>query len=177
MIYGAIFRSVHLTISKAWKQYFLKAAALHSWRSMVILQTNTGKVLGTVSFMRIRPEHGSAELGCVVYSKKLQRSKAATEAFFLCASHIFNALGYRRFEWRCHNKNEASKQAALRYGFKYEGVFRNDRLVDGESRDTAWFAMTDTDWHALEPAYNNWLATENFDEKDQQRKTLQSFMV
>lgn len=142
------------------------------WRTMVI--ESEGAILGMASFMRIRPEHGSAEVGCVVFGPALQRTRPATEAIFLMAQHVFDGLGYRRFEWKCNNANGASKRAALRFGFRFEGVFRNDMVVKGHSRDTVWFAMTDEDWPHINPQFKAWLAPNNFDDAGGQCSQLRA---
>lgn len=123
------------------------------WMSYAIVSNQSSVALGTVSLMNVRPEHRSAEIGCVVYSKQLQRTRAATETLFLVADLLFEQLKYRRFEWKCDNRNENSKNAAKRYGFQFEGVFRNDMIVKGENRDTAWYSITDIEWQQLRPAY------------------------
>lgn len=147
------------------------------WYVFAMRDLASGEITGTVSLMRIRPEHGSAEVGCVVFGKSLQRSPAATEAIYLLADYLFGTLDYRRFEWKCDNLNEASRRAAARFGFAYEGVFRNDMIVKGRNRDTAWFAMTDRDWVDLAPAYKAWLADTNFDERGVQRTSLKDHVA
>lgn len=142
------------------------------WMTFALRDLKRDEVTGTLSFMRIRPEHGSAEVGCVVFGKALQRTRPATEAIYLMAQYLFQSLDYRRFEWKCNNRNEASRRAAARFGFPFEGVFRNDMIVKGESRDTAWFAMTNEDWARLKPGYAAWLSAENFDLEGQQRAPL-----
>lgn len=144
------------------------------WEPLVITDKNDGSVLGMSSYMRIRQEHGSAEIGCVAFGDRLKRTPEATEAMFLMASHVFDELGYRRYEWKCHNDNAASKRAAARIGFAFEGIFRNDMVVDGANRDTAWFAMTDGDWPMLRAAFEAWLAPENFDDTGQQKQRLEA---
>ncbi|MEO1028698.1 MAG: GNAT family protein [Pseudomonadota bacterium] len=143
-----------------------------NWRVYAFISNESGRVCGMSSYMRLRPEHGSAEIGCVLFSPALQRTRMATEAMYLMARHVFDDLGYRRYEWKCHNDNEASKRAALRLGFKAEGVFRNDMVVKGENRDTAWFSMTDTDWPQVRSALEAWLAPDNFDQDGQQIQSL-----
>ena len=142
------------------------------WETMSIMSIASGKVLGTASYMRIRELHGSAEVGCVVFGKALQKTREATEVIYLMAKHVFGDLGYRRFEWKCHNGNDASKQAALRFGFTFEGVFRNDMVMKGKNRDTAWFSMIDSEWPALKAGYEAWLSPKNFDADGLQIKTL-----
>ncbi len=142
------------------------------WKTMTIQDGDT--VLGMASFMRIRPEHGSAEVGCVVFGPSLQRTRIATEAIYLMGKHLFDDLGYRRFEWKCNNANEASRRAALRFGFRFEGVFRNDMVVKGENRDTAWYAMTDVDWPDVKRAFETWLSPENFDDTGRQKRCLRA---
>jgi len=145
------------------------------WETLVICAAHSGEILGTASYMRIREAHGSAEVGCVAFGEKLKRTREATEAMYLMARHLFEDLGYRRYEWKCHNNNAASKRAAVRFGFTFEGVFRNDMVVKGENRDTAWFAMTDTDWPCVRGAFEAWLSDTNFDANGRQIETLQAF--
>ena len=144
------------------------------WETFVICKSDTADILGTASYMRIREAHGSAEVGCVAFGDKLKRTRAATEAMYLMARHLFEGLGYRRYEWKCHNENEASKRAAARFGFIFEGIFRNDMVVKGENRDTAWFAMTDTDWPFRKRAFEAWLCDTNFDANGHQIRTLEA---
>lgn len=144
------------------------------WRTMVIRRVGEGRILGTASYMRQRPEHGSAEIGCVAFGPELQRTIEATEAMYLMAHHLFEDLGYRRCEWKCDNENTASKAAAERLGFVFEGVFRQDQVVKGRNRDTAWFAMLDCEWPALKAAFEAWLSDDNFDEAGRQRRSLAS---
>lgn len=145
------------------------------WEVLVIRAANGGEILGMSSYMRIREAHGSAEIGCVAFGPALKRSADATEAMFLMAGHLFDELNYRRYEWKCHNENAASKRAAERFGFAFEGIFRNDMVVKGKNRDTAWFAMTDDDWPAIKSAFKAWLAPKNFDADGQQKKRLEAF--
>jgi len=143
------------------------------WRTQILHDAATNETLGMASFMRNRPEHGSAEVGCIVFSKKLQRTPAATEAMYLMARHVFDDNGYRRYEWKCDNANAASRRAATRLGFTFEGVFRQDMVVKGRNRDTAWYSMLDSEWPAAKAAFEEWLAPENFDEDGRQRRSLQ----
>ncbi len=127
---------------------------------------------GLASLMRADPAHGSVEVGSILYSRRLQRTVAATEAMVLLARHVFEDLGYRRYEWKCDALNEPSRQAARRLGFTYEGRFRNAVVVKGRNRDTDWFSITDEEWRRLEPAYRQWLDPANFDEDGRQRSSL-----
>ena len=126
---------------------------------------------GVGSLMRIDPANGAIEVGHVCLSPQLQRSRAATEAICLLAAWVFKA-GYRRFEWKCDAGNAPSRRAARRFGFAFEGVFRQHMIVKGRNRDTAWFAMTDRDWPEVEAAHRAWLDPGNFDEKGRQRDRL-----
>ena len=147
----------------------------HGWEMMAIQATNAARTyLGMAGYMRIRATHGSVEVGCVTFSPALQRTPAATEAMYLMAKHVFEDLGYRRYEWKCHDQNQASKRAALRYGFQFEGIFRQDMVVKGENRDTAWFAMIDQDWPRLKAGFETWLAPDNFDRQGLQKSTLEA---
>ncbi len=141
-------------------------------RYVAVIDRATGKALGQQGWMRIFPEHASIEIGGVFWGPDMARTRIATEALFLFARHAFDDLGYRRFEWKCNNRNEGSKAAARRFGFQYEGLFRQDRIVKGESRDTAWFSIIDEEWPALRAEYERWLAPENFDADGVQKTKL-----
>ncbi|MGD2134078.1 MAG: GNAT family protein [Maricaulaceae bacterium] len=129
---------------------------------------------GTSSYMRHDLANGSIEIGAVMFSPRLQRSVAATEAMHLMMTRVFEA-GYRRYEWKCHALNAASRAAAERLGFTFEGVFRNAQVMKGRSRDTAWFSITDAEWPAIDRAFKSWLALENFDAEGRQKASLASF--
>ncbi len=131
-----------------------------------------GRPLGVASYLRITPEHGTIEIGHIWFGPQLKRSTAATEAIYLLARQAFDELGYRRLEWKCDSLNAASRRAAERFGFTFEGVFRKHQIVKGRNRDTAWFSITDEEWAALRPGYEAWLAPENFDEQGRQRRAL-----
>jgi RimJ/RimL family protein N-acetyltransferase len=133
-----------------------------------------GRPQGIASYLRITPEHGTIEIGHIWFGTPLQRTTAATEAIFLLARHAFDDLGYRRLEWKCNALNEKSRRAAERFGFTFEGVFRNHMVVKGQNRDTAWYAITDYDWPAVRSAFEAWLAPANFDEDGVQVSALAS---
>ena len=128
--------------------------------------------LGQISCLAIVPEHGRIELGHIWFSPSLKRSAAATEAIYLLAKHAFDALGYRRLEWKCNALNAASRNAALRFGFRFEGIFANHMVVKGRNRDSAFFAITDSRWPAVRDAFDRWLSPENFDDSGDQRVSL-----
>ena len=137
-----------------------------------IVRLPDGEPAGIASYLRITPEHGTIEIGHIWFGAKLRRSAAATEAIFLLAREAFDGLGYRRLEWKCNALNQASRRAAERFGFRYEGVFRNHQVVKGRNRDTAWYAITGDDWPPLRGAYEQWLAPANFDADGRQLRTL-----
>ena len=122
--------------------------------------------------MRIDPANGVIEVGNILLAPSLQRTTAATEAMYLMAKHVFEDLGYRRYEWKCNAKNEPSMRAALRLGFTYEGIFRQHMVVKGENRDTAWYSMLDSEWPARKMAFEAWLDPANFDGEGRQQKSL-----
>ncbi len=136
-----------------------------------IIEKTTGKAIGLASYLRITPHSGSIEVGHINYSPLLQRTPAATEAMYLMMSHAFE-LGYRRYEWKCDTLNAPSRAAAMRLGFSFEGIFRQATVVKGRNRDTAWYAITDTDWVELKNAYLQWLSPANFNELGVQKLHL-----
>jgi RimJ/RimL family protein N-acetyltransferase len=137
-----------------------------------VIDKRTGKAEGRQAFMRIEPAHGVIEIGHILWGPAISRSRVPTEALYLAASYVFDTLGYRRFEWKCHSLNEPSRRAAQRFGFEFEGIFRQHMVTKGANRDTAWFAIIDRDWPRLRSGYEAWLRPENFDEAGQQRTKL-----
>jgi RimJ/RimL family protein N-acetyltransferase len=127
---------------------------------------------GVASYLRIIPEHGVIEIGHIWFGASLRQTSAATEAIYLLSAYAFDELGYRRLEWKCNALNQASRRAAERFGFRFEGVFRQHMVVKGRNRDTAWYAITDEEWPAIRSAFNAWLRPENFDESGRQRRRL-----
>jgi RimJ/RimL family protein N-acetyltransferase len=127
---------------------------------------------GVASYLRITPEYGVIEIGHIWFGKPMQRSVAATEAIYLLARHVFDDLGYRRLEWKCNALNARSRRAAERFGFTFEGVFRNHMVVKGRSRDTAWYAILDHAWPAVRSGFERWLDGANFDSSGRQRQAL-----
>ncbi len=128
-----------------------------------IVNKQAGQAQGVATLMRIAPEHGVIETGNIAYAPVLQGTPAATEAMALLMAHVFDDLGYRRYEWKCDALNAPSRRAALRLGFTFEGIFRQHMVYKGRARDTAWFAILNTDWPRLKAAYAAWLAPDNFD--------------
>ena len=129
---------------------------------------------GVASYLRIEPEQGTIEIGHIWFGTPLQRTTAATEAIFLLARHAFDDLGYRRLEWSCNALNARSRRAAERFGFTFEGVFRNAMVAKGRNRDTAWHSITVEDWPGIRAAFEHWLDPENFDADGAQRRPLQA---
>ncbi len=138
----------------------------------VVVDRASGEAAGRQSLMRIVPEHGVIEIGNILWGPAIARTRVATEAFYLAARYAFDELGYRRFEWKCNDRNEPSKAAALRFGFTFEGVFRQHMWAKGANRDTAWFAIIDRDWPAIRSAFEHWLDPSNFDAAGRQNARL-----
>jgi len=139
-----------------------------------IIDTASGEAVGVASLMRIDAAAGVIEVGGITYSPRLQRKPAATEAMYLLMRRVFDELGYRRYEWKCDSLNAPSRAAALRLGFRYEGLFRQATVYKGRSRDTAWFSILDSEWPALCRAFERWLDPANFDASGRQRESLAS---
>lgn len=136
-----------------------------------IVNPATGRATGVASYLRIDPPNGSIEVGHINYSPLLQRTPAATEAMYLMMEHAFG-FGYRRYEWKCNALNAASRAAAERLGFSFEGIFRQAAIVKGRNRDTAWYSLIDSEWPARREAFRRWLDPSNFDAEGRQRTRL-----
>jgi RimJ/RimL family protein N-acetyltransferase len=137
-----------------------------------ILDKPSGDAIGHAAYMRIESAHRVIEIGSILYTSRLQRTVGATESMYLMARHIFEDLGYRRYEWKCNALNAPSRSAALRLGFTFEGVFRQHMIVKGCNRDTAWFSMLDSEWPKRKAAFERWLDPENFDGEGRQKVSL-----
>ena len=137
-----------------------------------ILDRASHSPVGYASYMRIEPAHRSIEVGSILYTPDLQRTAGATEAMYLMVRHVFEDLGYRRYEWKCNALNAPSRRAALRLGFVFEGIFRQHMIIKGCNRDTAWYSMLDSEWPLRKANFEHWLSGENFDADGRQRQSL-----
>jgi RimJ/RimL family protein N-acetyltransferase len=149
----------------------VRAAAADRWY-YALVDPRTGLAAGHAAYLRAEPRDRSIEVGAIVFSPRLQRTTAATEAMYLMARHAFEVLGYRRYEWKCDSLNAKSRRAAERFGFTFEGIFRNHMIRKGRSRDSAWFSMIDAEWPARKAAFERWLDPANFDEQGRQVRSL-----
>jgi RimJ/RimL family protein N-acetyltransferase len=154
----------HAELVNALAQKQSSSAALF----FALIPASTGRAAGYASLMRIDAPNGVIEVGNILLAPALQRTTAATEAMYLMARHVFEDLGYRRYEWKCNAENAPSRRAALRLGFTLEGIFRQHMVVKGFNRDTAWFSMLDQEWPARKHAFESWLSPANFDSQGRQ---------
>jgi RimJ/RimL family protein N-acetyltransferase len=154
---------------KAWLE---QCAASKDPLFFAIIDLESDSPRGMASFMRMAPEHGVIEIGHIWFAPSLQRTRSATEAIYLMARHAFDGLGYRRLEWKCDALNEPSRRAAERFGFTFEGVFRQHLVVKDRNRDSAWFSILDGEWPVIRAGFEAWLAPDNFDADGRQRQSL-----
>jgi len=159
----------------AMRRHVAAFAATHDPMVFAVRPHRTGAVSGWLSFMEIRPADGDIEVGHIWFSPALARTRAATEAMVLLFRHAMDDLGYRRLVWKCHALNAASRRAAERLGFTYEGTHRNHRIVKGRSRDTAWYSIIDSEWPLCRDAMLAWLDDANFDHTGAALRPLASF--
>jgi RimJ/RimL family protein N-acetyltransferase len=162
-------------LQKDFDKTFAAMAASDDPLFFAILDRTTQHAVGRASYLRIDPKHRVIEVGGLLFSPALQRTRGATEAMYLMARHAFEDLGYRRYEWKCNALNEPSRRAALRLGFTFEGIFRQHQIVKGQNRDTAWFSMLDSEWPGRKEALERWLAPENFSSAAEQKRCLSDF--
>ena len=159
----------------AFQPWLDRAEASEDPLFFTVIDKASGKVAGRQTLMRIDPANGAIEIGNIYWGPLVAQKPAATEAQFLFTQYVFDTLGYRRYEWKCNNRNTPSKRAALRFGFTFEGVFRQHMVVKGQNRDTAWYSIIDKDWPALKQAYEAWLDPANFDADGRQKRRLEEF--
>ncbi len=143
------------------------------WITHVFRDNRTGRIVGMANYMRADPANGVVEVGGVAHGADMKRSPLSTEVHYLMAKHVFEDLGYRRYEWKCHSENEASRTTAARYGFTFEGIFRQHMVAKHKNRDTAWFSMIDGEWPLLKAAFEAWLSPDNFDAEGRQKRRLE----
>ena len=158
----------------AFRAYLEKLAKSDDPLSFAIIHNAMGRAVGHAAYMRITPEHRVIEVGNIFYTPVLARSAAGTEAMYLMAKHVFEDLGYRRYEWKCNALNEPSRRAAIRLGFSFEGSFRQHMIQKARSRDTAWYSMLNHEWPQRKASFEKWLSPENFDAAGRQRAQLSS---
>lgn len=161
---------------------FADAGAMRTWLDgcaaspdplyFAIVDKASGRAVGMTSFMRIDAKSGAIEIGNIWFAPILQKTRQATEAIFLQMREVFDRWGYRRLEWKCNARNAPSRAAAARFGFTYEGLFRQHMIIKGRSRDTAWFAMLDGEWPETRAAFERWLDPKNFDAAGKQKTPL-----
>lgn len=154
--------------------YLRNAEQQHDPLFFTIVEKTANAAVGMAAYLRITPAHRVMEVGHLLFGPALQKTAGATEAMYLMAKHAFEDLRYRRYEWKCHALNVASRSAALRLGFTFEGIFRQHMIVKGRNRDTAWFAMLDSEWPACKAALESWLHPSNFDGNGKQARPLAS---
>ncbi|MDA4132736.1 MAG: GNAT family N-acetyltransferase [Thaumarchaeota archaeon] len=157
---------------ESFDKHLKQVAASDDPLCFAAIDERSGRALGWAAFMHIEPAHRVVEVGNVVFSRALQHTTGGTEAIYLMARHAFEDLGYRRLEWKCNTLNAPSRKAAMRFGFKFEGVFRNHMILKGRSRDSAWFSIIDSEWPERRSAFEAWLDPSNFDSEGRQRTSL-----
>ena len=149
-----------------------RKATSEDYLFFAVIGNESQRALGYAAYLNIHPAHRSIEVGSILFSPVLQRTRGATEAMYLTARHAFEELGYRRYEWKCNALNQPSRRAALRFGFTLEGIFRQHMIIKGRNRDTAWFSLLDREWPSRKAAFERWLDPANFDAQGRQRTAL-----
>lgn len=157
----------------AYREFLASVAGGDDPLFHAIVDRASGDAVGLCSFLRIEPRNASIEIGHLNFAPRLSRTRGATEAIFLLMRRAFAELGYRRFEWKCDALNDPSRRAAMRFGFTFEGIFRQHFIIKGRNRDTAWFSIIDSEWPKVRAAFEKWLDPANFDEAGKQKAKLQ----
>lgn len=160
----------------AYREWLREKQASSDECFFTIVDPRSHAPVGIAAYLRIAPTTGSIEIGHLSYAPALQRTIASTEAMFMMMRRVFDDWGYRRYEWKCDRLNAPSRAAAMRLGFRYEGLFRKLMVVKGRNRDTAWLSIVDDEWPAIRAAFEAWLDPGNFDAEGRQRRRLESFM-
>ncbi len=156
-----------------YREWLKKLENLKDPFHYAIINKQTQQAIGSVALMRIDTTNGVIEIGSIIFSNLLKHTKMATEAIFLLIQYAFETLTYRRIEWKCDCLNSPSRKAALRYGFTFEGIFRQALVTHERNRDTAWYSIIDREYESIRQGFISWLDPNNFNNKDIQIKTLQ----
>ena len=156
--------------------WLTSAAAGDDPMFFAIVDASSSAAVGVAAYMRIKAEVGVIEVGNIAYSPRLQRTAMATEVMYLMMARVFDELGYRRYEWKCDSLNAPSRKAAVRLGFRFDGIFEQAIVYKGRNRDTAWYSILDRDWPTLKCAYEGWLDPANFDERGRQLQSLENIV-
>lgn len=162
---------------EAYRAWLMNAEQQKDPLHYAVIDLASGKPVGTVALMRIDAANGVIEVGYVTYSPRMQRTRLSTEVMALFLHYVFDELGYRRFEWKCDALNAPSCAAATRFGFTFEGIFRQAIVTRGRNRDTAWYSIIDSEYPALRTAYDKWLSPSNFDDNGVQREKLSALIT
>ena len=165
-----------LRIQGAFERWLAERAASTDPLFFAVIDRQSGQASGMASYLNIVPDMGCIEIGHIWFAPPLQKTRGGDRGDLLMMRHVFDDLGYRRLEWKCNALNEASMRAARRFGFTYEGTFRQRMVVKGRNRDTAWFSLLDREWPAVRAAFERWLAPANFDAAGRQRTSLSALM-
>lgn len=160
---------------EAFTKWVTELAATDDPLFYAIVDRDSSATRGIASYLRMVPQHGVIEIGHLLFTPALQRTRQATEAIYVMSRHAFDDLGYRRLEWKCNALNAPSRRAADRFGFTFEGVFRHHMVVKGGNRDTAWYSITDDEWPSRRDAFEAWLSPKNFDPSGRQRRSLADY--
>jgi len=161
----------------AYRTYLTAIEKLSDPMHYAVIDLGSGKAVGTLALVRIDAPNGVIEVGSVTYSPRMKRTRLSTETMSLLLKYVFEDLGYRRFEWKCDSLNAPSRTAALRYGFKFEGIFRQAVVTRQRNRDTAWHSIVDSEYPALQTAYARWLDERNFDGEGRQMMRLANLIA
>jgi len=159
----------------AFKAHIERKAASDDPLFYAIIDKASGKAVGYATLMRIDITHRVIEVGNIMYGSPLQKTPGATEAQYLLMRYVFDTLGYRRYEWKCNALNEPSRRAAVRFGFSFEGIFRQHMIIQGRNRDTAWYSILESEWPHQKAAFEAWLSPHNFNALGQQKRRLSEF--
>lgn len=160
----------------AFDTYLAQQAASKDPMFFAVINNSTQQAVGHTAYLRIEPQHRVIEVGSILFIPSFQRTPGTTEAMYLMAKHVFEELGYRRYEWKCNALNGPSRCAALRLGFTFEGIFRQHYIIKGRNRDTAWYSMLDSEWPARKAAFERWLDPSNFDVDGRQKMALRDLL-
>lgn len=158
---------------ESYGQWVERVAAGEDPLVFAVVDRETGRAEGRQALMRVEARHGVIEIGGILWGPAIARTRVTTEAVYLMGEYVFERLGYRRLEWKCDSRNAASRRAAERFGFQFEGIFRQHMVVKGENRDTAWFAMLDGEWPRVKAGFVRWLEAGNFDAAGRQVRRLE----
>jgi len=113
----------------------------------VVIDRNSGTIVGSTRLLDQSPQNRSAEIGFTWIAAPARRTRINTECKYLLLKYAFETLKLIRVQIKTDSRNLRSQNAIERIGFVKEGVLRRHRILpDGYVRDSVYYSMIAEEW-------------------------------